>query len=95
MRNPYCGSATGYLYGCTCLSCARAHADYHADYRHRRQGSTSTAARRYAAPWTPQEDALLQARDGLSVASLALVLGRTYYAVRARITRLNRQEVTA
>lgn len=91
----WCGTTTGYSYGCRCPDCRAAWSELIADADRDRQIATASTARAYGAPWTPEEDMQLLDRQGRSVAALARSLGRTYYAVRARITALNSGQVIA
>lgn len=79
------GTTARYRSGCRCEPCTSAMTVYCAEFRVRRQAATSTAPVKYRR-WTPEEDALVLSEAGPY--AVARRLGRTYYAVITRRTRL-------
>lgn len=82
---PVTHGRTAYSDGlCRCQRCAAAHAAAQRNHRQLKQSRTMLAPR-HGATWTPHEDAYLLAHGATRAAR---ELGRTYYAARARLTKL-------
>lgn len=71
---------------CRCSSCRRANSTRHRVYVEAYQAA-SVVAPAHGDPWTPEEDAALVE---LRAIQASRVLGRTYHACVARLTRLGR-----
>lgn len=89
---PVTHGTTAYVDGrCHCQRCTAAHLAAQRHQRQNQQARSAQQARRHGDPWTSDEDAYLLAH-GATAASKKL--GRTFYACRARLTKLRSAATT-